>query len=241
MLDDMRVLQDAVQAYRAAVTATGVPWPENGDRNGGLPLDALCRIFDVDHIAEQPLWLMSHGLPYERILPDGGFPLPWTDASELLDYLSASVATPFYWRHQLPLFFFEHIVYTFVLAGEHEGEIWRYQIDPDDWNPLRAAPSLAALFTQWTKGFGADMYVRSPHDSWLHVGDGERNPVDVLLESATDLDPFAFPVFLSLYSHEDVIRARQRECGVDTDRVDQFDCHEELLDAICAAGASLRG
>jgi hypothetical protein len=241
MLDDMRVLRGAVEGYRAAaMTAAGVPWPDDGDRNDWLPLDVLCRVFDVDHIAGQPIWLNSQGLPYERVLPGGMYPLSWNDADELLDYLSFAVAIPFHWRHQLPLFVFDHLVFTFVLTGDREGEVWRYQIDADDWNPVRAAPSLAALFAEWTKGFAANVYFRSPYDCWLHIGDDERDPFDMILERAPDLDPFAFPVFISSYLHEDLIRARQRECGVDTDRADQPECQLELGDAIAAARASLR-
>src|SRR5687768_15700445 len=37
-----------------------------------------------------------------------------------------------------------------------------------------------------------------------------------------------------------LLRERQRECGVDMDRIERgFDCHEELLDAIAATRASL--
>ncbi|WP_244161753.1 hypothetical protein [Micromonospora eburnea] len=234
----MRVLRDAVAGYRAAATAAGVPWPEGGDRHDGLPADVLCRAFDVDRIPEQVLWLHSEGLPYERVLPDGAYPLEWKDAGELLEYLSFSVAIPFHWRHQLPLFFVDHLVFTFVLAENHEGEIWRYQIDADDRNPLRAAPSLAALFTEWTDGFPAGVYSRSPYDGCLQIGDGGRDPVDLLLDRG--LNPFAYPVYVSLASHEDLIRARQQECGVDTDRADEFESLEELRDAVDAARASLR-
>ena len=237
MLDDMSVLRDAVEAYRAAAAA-GVPWPEDGDRSDGLPPDVLCQVFDVEHIAEQLTWLTSQGWMYKPVLPHGAFMLPQTDADELLDYLGFAVATPFHWRHQLPLFFADHLVFTFVLTGDRQGEVWRYQIDPDDWNPVRAAPSLAAMFTEWTKGFAAGVYDRSPYDSRLYIGYAGPDPFDVLQERA--LDPFAFPVYISLSRHADVIRARQRECGVDVDRADQFEAVEELLDAIAAARASLR-
>ncbi|MFJ8577257.1 hypothetical protein [Micromonospora sp. NPDC093277] len=239
MLDDIDVLRAAVAGYRAAATATGVPWPDGGDRNEGLPADVLCRVFDVDRIPEQLLWLRSHGLPVELVLPDGAFLLKWNDAEELLEYLSFSVAIPFHWRHQLPLFFTDHLLFTFVLAGDNAGEIWRYQIDADDWNPMRAAPSLAALFTQWTNGFAAEAYSRSPYDNWLHIGYDGGDPIDLLLER--DLDPLAFPVYVSLGTHEGLIRARQRECGVDIDRADEFESLEELQEAIAAACASLRG
>lgn len=241
MLDDMRVLRSAVEGYRAEATALGVPWLDEDDRIDGLPVDVLCRVFDVDRIAEQPIWLNTRGLPYGRVLPSGAFPLLWNKAEDLFGYLSFAVGIPFYWRHQLPLFMYEHIVFTFVLAGDNEGEIWRYQIGADDWNPVRAAPSLAALFTEWTNGFAANVYFRSPYDSWLHVGDGEhdeRDPVGVLLER--DLDPFAFPVYNSQYSHKELLRTRQLKCGVDVDRADQPERQEELLDAIDAALVSLR-
>jgi hypothetical protein len=238
MLDDMPVLRDAVEAYRAAATAAGVPWTDDGDRSDGLPLDVLHRVFDVDHIAEQLIWLRSQRWLYEPVLPGGAYMLPWTNADELLGYLSFAVATPFHWRQQLPLFFTDHLVFTFVLAGGREGEVWRYQIDSDDWNPVRAALSLATLFTEWTSGFAATVYDRPPYDSWLHIGYDGRDPFDVLRERA--LDPFAFPVHISSYPHAGLIRARQQECGVDVDRADQFEAHEQLLDAIDAARASFR-
>jgi hypothetical protein len=241
MLDDTRALRRAVDGYRAAATAVGVPWRDESDRVDGLPVDALCRLFDVDRIAEQPIWLNTQALPQGRVLPDGACPLPWNEPDDLLRYLSFAVGIPFHWRHQLPLLACDHIVFTFVLAGDNEGEIWRYQIDADNWNPVRAAPGLAALFTEWTKGFAANVYFRSQYDRWLHVGDGEnhqRDPFDVLLER--DLDPFAFPVYTSLYSHRDLLRARQLECGVDADEADDPERQVELLDAIEAALASLR-
>ncbi|WP_433388699.1 hypothetical protein [Micromonospora sp. KLBMP9576] len=238
MLDDMPVLRAAVQAYRAAATAAGVAWPDGGERAGQLPPDVLCRVFDVDHIADQPIWLASQVPPHEPVLPAGAYLLRWTDADELLDYLSFAVAIPFHWRHQVPLFFVDHLVFTFVLTGDREGEIWRYQIDADDWNPVRAAPSLAALFTEWTKGFAANVYDRSPYDDWLHIGHDGRDPFDVLQRQA--LDPFAFPVHASSYPHGDLVRERQRECGVDVGRADDFESQEALLEAVDAARASLR-
>lgn len=242
MLDDMRVLRSAVAGYRVAATEAGVLWRDEDGRTDGLPLDELSRVFDVDRIPEQPVWLNTQALPYARVLPGAAFPLVWDQADELLGYLSLAVGVPFHWRRQLPLFREDHIVFTFVLAGDNEGEIWRYQIDADDWNPVRAAPGLAALFTEWTNGFAGRVYVRSPYDGWLDVGDGahdQRDPVDVLLER--DLDPFAFPVYISQYPHKDLLRARQRECGVDAARADDPERHEELLDAVDAALASLRG
>jgi hypothetical protein len=240
-LDDMRVLRSAVADYRDAATAAGVPWLDEDDRIPGLPVDVLCRIFDVDRVAEQPIWLNTEALPYGRVLPGGAFPLAWNNADDLFGYLSFAVGIPFHWRHQLPLFMYEHIVFTFVLAGDNEAEIWRYQIGADDWNPVRAAHSLSALFTEWTKGFAANVYFRSPYDSWLHIGDGdnvERDPVGVLQERG--LDPFAFPVDISQYSHKDLLRARQLACGVDLDHANRPERQEELLDAIEAALTTLR-
>jgi len=149
MLDDLGPLRDAVAGYRAAATGAGATWP--GDTTpGGSPAD-LNRLFDVDHIAEQVVWLATGGLAPQAPLPEGGALLPWTtDPGEWLDYLSFAIATPFPWRNQLPLFVFDHLVFTFVLAGDHEGEIWRYEIDPDVWGAVRAASSLAALFDTWT-------------------------------------------------------------------------------------------
>ena len=242
VLDDMRVLRDALAGYRDAATAAGLVWPDHADPAGGQPPDLVYRVFDVDRVAEQVIWLRSQGLESHRLLPDGGGLLPWpADPTELLEDLSFSIATPFPWRHQLPLFYFDHMVYTFVLDGEREGEIWRYEVDPDIWGSVRAAASLATLFTEWTKGITAGLVFYRDLDQWLLVGDDVHDPFDVLLQRAPDLDPFAFPVFTSI-SHEPLLRARQRECGVDMDCIARgADCQAELLDAIAATRASLRG
>jgi hypothetical protein len=241
MLDDMTVLRDAAEAYRAAATAAGITWPDYADSPGGPPPDLVYRIFDVDHIAEQLIWLQSQGWHSQRLFPDGGWLLPWpSNVGESLDYLSLSIGTPFPWRHQLPLFSFDIIVYSFVLAGDHEGEIWRYEISPDAWDSVRAATSLAALLAEWTKGIAAGVVFYADRDRWLHVGDGVHDPFDALLERDSDLDPFAFPVSVP-YTQQPLLRARQRACGVDMDCIDRGpDCHEELLDAIDATRASLR-
>ena len=195
----------------------------------------------MDHFAEQLIWLQSRGWHSQRLLPNGGWILPWpTDVGEALDNLSFSIATPFPWRHQLPLFHFEIIVYTFVLAGDHEGEIWRYEASPDAWDSVRAATSLAALFTEWTKGIDAGVVRYHDLDRWLLV----RDDVDMafeLQEGDTHLDPFAFPVSVP-YPQRPLLRARQRDCGVDMDGIDRGpDCQTELLDAIAATRASLGG
>ncbi|MEV6811827.1 hypothetical protein [Micromonospora sp. NPDC051296] len=238
MLDDMRVLRDAVAEYRVAATAAGITWPERAEPPGGQPPGLVYRLFDVDHVAEQLTWIESQGWHLQRLLPNGGWVMPWpTDGGEALENLSFSIGTPFPWRHQLPLFHFDVLLYTFVLAGEHEGEIWRYEIAPDARDPVRAATSLAALFTEWTKGIAADVVVYNDLNGWLQVGDGARRDIDMLLERVPDLDPLAFPVSMP---EQPLLRARQRECGVDMTCIDRgFDCHEELLDAIAATRASL--
>lgn len=239
MLDDLPVLRDAAEAYRAAATAAGVTWPDHTSDSIGRPPELVYRLFDVDHVAGQLVWLQSQGWQSQRLLPDRGWLLPWpTDVDETLDNLSMSLATPFPWRHQLPLFHFEIILYTFVLAGDHEGEIWRYEISPDASDSVRAATSLAALFTEWTNGIATGVVLYSDLDRCLHVGDGVHIAFDVLRDRAPDLDPFAFPVSIS---NDSLLRARQQDCGVDLDRIDRAESHTELLDAIDATRASLHG
>ena len=242
MLDEMRALRDAAQAYRAAATAAGLVWPEQADTQGAQPpdLDLVCRLFDVDHVPEQLSWLESQGWDSSWLFPNGGRLLPWpTDdtASESLRQLSFSVATPFHWRHQFPLFRFNVYVFTFVLDGGHEGEIWRYLISPDQWDPVCAAPSLAALFTEWTKGIAAGVVDYQEHNKWLRVGEtpGTR-PFEVLQQRVPDLDPMAFAIDIPVQ----VMQERQRECGVDLDCIDRgFECLEELVDDLEAVRASL--
>ncbi len=241
MLDDMPALRDAVGAYRAAAAAFGIPWLDEGGQGGSPPLGALRQVFDVDHIAEQVIWLKSELGRYDRVLPDGAYVDPWpADPRDMLWDQEFMTGVPFHWRHQLPLAVHDDIRFMFVLAGEHEGEIWRYQIDVDEKNPVRAAPSLAMMFTEWTKGFAASAYCRESWVAWLFVAgdDGPAgDPGDALLQRG--LDPFAFPVHLSVVNHEDLIRARQRECGVDLKRADNFGCLQELHDVIRAAYESL--
>lgn len=236
MLDDLRTLRDAIGGYRAATTAAGLTWPDHADAAGGQPPDLVYQVFDVDHVAEQLVWLHAQGWVLKRLWPSGGWLMPWpTDVDEALANLSLSLATPFTWRHQLPLFRFDFIIYTFVLAGDREGEIWRYEIDPDTSHTMRAATSLAALFTEWTKGFAAGI-IYADDDKWLHVGEDIGEPFDMIVERAPDLDPFAFPESITDVS---LLRARQRECGVDMDRIEDPETHSELGDAIDATRASL--
>ena len=240
MLDEMRVLRDAAQGYRAAATAAGIAWPEPADTQGGQPPDMVYRLFDVDHVPEQLSWLESQGWDSSQLFLNHGELQPWpTDdtAGESLDILSLSVGTPFHWRHQVPIVWSTVYLYTFVLEGDHEGEIWRYLMSPDAWDPVRAAPSLAALFTQWTGGIAAGVVYYAEDSRCLMVGD-PTVPVTFndLWQRAPDLDPVAFPYDLP----EPLLRERQRECGVDLDCIDRgFECWEELQGAVFAVRASL--
>ncbi|WP_431878232.1 hypothetical protein [Micromonospora marina] len=230
MLDDMRVLREAVREYRVAATAAGLDWPDPGESPVGSPPDRVRRIFDVDHVADQLAWLQAQRWPDARLLPNGGWRMPWPDGADALDYLGLSVGTPFPWRQQLPLFHFDFLLYTFVLAGEHEGEIWRYPVGEDAWESVRAAPSLAVLFDQWTRGIAAGVVRYDEANKWLLVEDAEGVP---------GLDPLAFPV---TPVEETLLHARQRECGASPVVDDEgFEHQERLLDAIDAAKATLAG
>ncbi|WP_306193099.1 hypothetical protein [Streptomyces sp. MK5] len=225
-LDDLRVLRAAVNDYRAAATAAGLAWPVAvAEPPVSRPPDLVHRLFGLDHVAEQLTWFQSQGWHSGRPLPDGGWVLDWPkDSAEALDPLAFSIGTPFPWRHQMPLFHFEFLIYTFVLAGEHEGEIWRYEIAPDSWDTVRAATSLAALFTEWTNGI-ADSAIRyNDFNGWLAVDDN------------APYSP-AFPVSLA---GDPLLSERQRACGVDLACIERgFDSHEELLDTIAATRARL--
>jgi len=240
MLDEMRVLRDAAQEYRAAATAAGIAWPERADTQGAQPPDMVYRLFGVDHVAAQLSWLESQGWDSSELFPNHGQLQPWpTDdtAGESLDMLSLSVGTPFHWRHQIPIVWSAVYLYTFVLEGDHEGEIWRCLMSPDAWNPVRATPSLAALFTQWTRGIAAGVIVYSEDSRCLMV----RHPTipvtfDELWRRTPDLDPAAFPYDLPA----PLLRERQRECGVDLDCIDRgLECWAELLDEVLALRSSL--
>src|SRR5258705_7316676 len=137
MLDEMRVLREAARGYRGAAQVTGLAWPEPGDPQGAQPPDLglIRRVFDIDHVPEQLVWLETEGWDRRWPCPENGELTPWpTDdrtARESLAWLSFAIATPFHWRHQIPLFYAQPYVFTFVLEGDHEGEIWRYLISPD--------------------------------------------------------------------------------------------------------------
>jgi hypothetical protein len=242
MLDDMRVLRDAAEAYRAAATAAGLDWPEPADTPSAPPPDLVHRLFDVDHVPEQLSWLESRPWDSIPLFPNRGYLRPWPTegtAGESLDVLSLSIGTPFHWRHQIPIFNFSgDVVYTFVLEGEYEGEIWRYLISPDQWDPVRAARSLAALFTEWTKGIGAGVVYYQELGRCLFVGEpaGRAVPFDELWRQAPDVDPLAFAMDVPA----PLMRERQRECGVDLAYLDRgFESWEELTDAVLAVRTSL--
>ncbi|NGO74856.1 hypothetical protein G6045_04025 [Streptomyces sp. YC504] len=238
MLDDLPALRDVVRDYRTAASAAGLTWPAADAPSGGPPpADLVRRLFDVDHVAEQVTWLHSQGWGTGRLLPGGGELISWPADGEALNQLSLSIGVPFPWRRQLPLFHFDIIIYTFVLAGEHEGEIWRYEISPDAFDAVRAATSLATLFTTWTKGIEAGVIGYNEFTGWLSVSDGTRSGLRLLEERAPNLDPLAFPASMALYP---LLRARQTECGVDMSHIDRgFECMEELLDEIEAIRTSL--
>ncbi|MET7817357.1 hypothetical protein [Micromonospora zamorensis] len=244
MLDDISVLRAAAADYRAAATAAGLPWDDPAvPPEPQAPPELVHRVFDVDQVADQLTWLHGQGWQERRLLPNGGWLLPWpTDAdkaNEALDNLSLSIGVPFPWRHQLPLFHFEFLVYTFVLAGKHEGEIWRYETAPDAWDAVRAAPSLAALFTEWTKGLEAGVVYLNDLDGCLAVGERGRRAVHALLDHTPALDPLAFPVSMP---EQPLLRQRQAEYGVDMSRVSQergFESFEALNEEIDAVRAGL--
>ncbi|MGI5521701.1 hypothetical protein ACQEUX_12185 [Micromonospora sp. CA-259024] len=64
-----------------------------------------------------------------------------------------------------------------------------------------------------------------------------RDDVAVLRERVPDVDYLTFPVYVP---DESLLRARQRECRVDMDCIEQgFDCYEELFDTVQATRRSL--
>src|SRR5436190_5780446 len=94
MLDEMPVLRDAAQGYRAAATAAGVAWPQRADTQGAHPPDLVYRLFDVDHIPEQLSMLESQGWDSSMLFPDGGDLQPWpTDGTRSRSSASAPWCT----------------------------------------------------------------------------------------------------------------------------------------------------
>lgn len=243
MLDDLQELSEAATAYRAAAAAADLAWPIPAASGGGEPpLELVRRTFAVDQVPEQLTWLHAQGWGTGRIFPNGGWLMPWpADPGEALEDLSFSIGTPFPWRQQIPLFHFDVLLYTFVLAGEHIGEIWRYEISPDAWDSVRAATSLASLFAQWAAGITSGVVSYREADQWLFIDGDVPDPFQLLLDRDADLDPFAFPVSVP-YAHLPLLRDRQRVCGVDMDCIERgADCQFELLEAIDAARGSLHG
>jgi len=249
MLDSLRVLRDAAEAYRAAATAAGLTWPGQAGparphRGAGPAPSLVRRLFAVDQVPEQLTWLQAQGWDTERVFPNGGWLLPWpADAGGALANLSFAIGTPFLWRQQMPLFHFEIIVYTFVLAGDHQGEIWRYEASPDKWDSVRAATSLAALFSQWTAGITSGVITYWDDLQELFARADEEGPFQLLADRADELglDPLAFPVSVPPTWFPQ-LRERQRECGVDMECIERgADCQNDLLDAIGAVRDSLRG
>jgi len=105
MLDEMRVLREAAQGYRAAATAAGIAWPERVGTQGAQPPDLVYRLFEVDQVPEQLSWLESQGWGSSALFPNLGELRPWpTDdtAGESLDLLSYSVGTPFAGKYVTP-------------------------------------------------------------------------------------------------------------------------------------------
>src|SRR3989440_6370595 len=195
-----------------------------------------------------PSWVAAGGPSFGFQVNQGGAslcmkpqPPVTTDARTTLSsltVLSFAIGTPFQWRRQIPLFRFDPYVYTFVLDGDHEGEIWRYLISPDLYDPVRAAPSLAALFAAWTDGIAAGVVYRREGDDWLMVGEPTETarPFDVLRERAPHLDFLAFPIDIPASA----MRERQSEYGVDLDCIDRGpECQAEQQDAVDAVCASL--
>jgi hypothetical protein len=216
MLDDIRALQAATDGYRAAATAAGIVWP-GVPRDAGPPPAHLTRLFDVPRIADQLAWFQAQGWHDDGVLPGGGWVIDWPASSgEAFEQLTLSAGTPFSWRHQIPLFDFELVVYTFVLDPAFEGEIWRYDVNLDAVTSVRAATSLAGLLSAWTEGIESGAVVKR---NWL-----------VIDEDA--VDPIVFPVPIADYA---LLEQRQRECGVDPLGAG-FD---DLLDAVDAARRTL--
>jgi hypothetical protein len=225
MLDDLPVLREAAEGYRVAATAAGLAWTAQDDPRDGQPPELVYRLCEVSAVPDQLSWFQTLGWQWERLLPNGGWVMPWpADADEALDNLSFAVATPFPWRQQVPLFNFELFVYAFVLAETHRGEIWRYEIRPDTWQTARAAPSLATLLTDWRQGIESGEIVFEADDEWLHV----REPVR---------DPFPYPETITDLA---ALRDHQRSVGIDLDRVDSPATHRALQEEIHALRRVLR-
>ncbi|MFC3491218.1 hypothetical protein [Glycomyces rhizosphaerae] len=245
MLDDMRELRDSLERYRAAAQAAGIELPAPERKTPAPPTDLVLRMTDVEQIPEQLLWLYSIGWGAARLFPEGVFLMDWpgeAEIAEYVDYTALAIGVPFPWRQQLPIFFTDHVVLTFVLAEGHVGEIWHYEWEPDSTSPVRAAMSLAGLFDQWTKGIEIGVVVKTKWVEWLQViveGDEAMNDEATLERLAVlGLDPLAFPLWMGGCSR---LREWQAACGVDPAEIDrEFDAREEMVDAAIAVAAELQ-
>lgn len=241
MLDDMRALRASLERYRAAARTAGIelPAPEGG--TAAPPTDLVLRMTDVEQIPEQLLLLHSIGWGSKRSFPNGVFLMDWPGSAQVMeyvDYTALAIGVPFPWRQQLPIFFTDHVVYTFVLADGHVGEIWHYEWDPDGTSPVRAAMSLAALLDQWTKGIEIGAVEKTEWNKWLQILVEGNDEATMEHLAALGLDPLAFPVWLGGCSR---LREWQAACGVDLDEIDrEFDAREELMEAADAVVAELR-
>jgi hypothetical protein len=247
MLDELPALQEAVQRYRAAATGAGLVWSAPAALSGGgvSAADVVLaeRIFAVDHIPEQVVWLYSQAEPWAGLFPQWGRLLPWPTTSQALDVLSLSIGTPFHWRHQIPVFDFEWLTYTVVLTGPHVGEVWRYELTDTAEGAVRAAPSLAALFHQWADAISAGM-VRHRGSDYAGLifhdelaGHPAEPSADRFRRCEPPLDMPAFPV--SVIDEPD-LPLWQDECDVDVHGIeDPFEVYEALQDEVAAARRSL--
>lgn len=213
----MSTLDDAVGRYRDAVTAMGLAW-----RDGVAPTEDEVafarRLFDVDTIPDDVVGLYELIEVEALVLPEVGYLLGWPASSQALVELGASIGVPFPWRWQMPVFNFERIFYTVVLAGPHAGEVWRYDVDVDaEEGAVRAAPDLATLFDQWADGIAAGMLHNE--EGFVMCNEEHLNPpiepsAARFRESNPPLDMRAFP--LPVFDEPD-LAAWQQECGVDPD------------------------
>lgn len=236
MLDEVPALRAAAEGYRTAAIAAGYPWPASTAAGPNPPLDLVRKVFDVEHVPEQLLWMHAQGWD-EQSFVDGVYLYSWpteADARSTLDLLTLAGGVPFHWRHQIPLFSYEQILYMFVLAGDHAGEVWRYEIDVDNFGTsVRAATSLAGLFDQWTKGLASGLFTYDAAYGFTTPGNGGPEEFD----AHPELDVLAFPVYVG---QEPWLRDRQRECGVDMASAERdFDAYEQVLDEAAAIARSL--
>ncbi|MFG3343320.1 hypothetical protein [Glycomyces sp. NPDC048151] len=237
MLDEIPVLRAAAERYRDAAIAAGQPWPAPAAPDPNPPLDLARKVFDTDHLPEQLLWIQNLGW-HDRHFVNGCSMEPWPTHDSVrtaFDFLVLAAGVPFNWRRQIPLFFHDEIVFMFVLDGDRVGEIWRYEIDVDNFGTaIRAATSLATLFDQWTAGLASGLFSYSPDLGWFSTsGNGGTEEFDLY----PGLDVLAFPVYIG---QEPWLRERQRACGVDTAAAERdFDEHEQAIDEAEAVYRSL--